>query len=77
MRLLKTRSHTSNRLAMEPETREGKQLKETQTLQQVKSYPSKPCRVPPVWRGGGVKDVSMCICQQLNTFLPLCTIATT
>ena len=29
MRLLKTHSHTSNRLAMEPGTREEKQLKET------------------------------------------------
>ena len=52
MRLLKTHSHTSNGLAMKPETREDKQLKETQTLQQGKSHPSKTCRVPPVWRGG-------------------------
>ena len=37
---------------MEPGTREEKQLKETQTLQ-GKSYPSKTCCVPPVWRGGG------------------------
>ena len=51
MQLLKTHSHTSNRLAMEPGTREEK-LKETQTLQQGKIHPSKPCRVPPVWRGG-------------------------
>ena len=51
MRLLKTHSHTSNGLAMEPGTREEKQLKETQTLQQEKSHPSKTCRVPPVWRG--------------------------
>ena len=36
MRLLKTHSHTSNGLATEPGTREGKQLKETQTLQQGK-----------------------------------------
>ena len=50
--LLKTHSHTSNVLAMEPGTREVKQLKETQTLQQGKSHPSKPCRMPPVWRGG-------------------------
>ena len=55
MRLLKTHSHTSNGLAMEPGTREEKQLKETQTLQQGKSYPSKTCRVPPVWRGGAEK----------------------
>ena len=41
MRLLKTHSHTSsNRLAMEPGTREEKQLKETQTLQQGKRHPS-------------------------------------
>ena len=52
MRLLKTHSHTSNGLAMEPETREEKQLKETQTLQQGNSHPSKTCRVTPVWRGG-------------------------
>ena len=53
MRLLKTHSHTSNGLAMEPGTREEKQLKKTQTLQKGKSHPSKTCRVPPVWRGGG------------------------
>ena len=47
MRLLKTHSHTSNRLAMEPGTREEKQ-----TLQQGNSHPSKTCRMPPVWRGG-------------------------
>ena len=55
MRLLKTHSHTSNGLAMEPGTREEKQLKETQTLQQGKRHPSKTCRVPPVWRGGAEK----------------------
>ena len=55
MRLLKTHSHTSNGLAMEPGTREEKQLKETQTLQQGKSTMSTPCRVPPVWRGGGAE----------------------
>ena len=55
MRLLKTHSHTSNGLAMEPGTREEKQLKETQTPQQGKSHPSKTCRVPPVWRGGAKK----------------------
>ena len=52
MRLLKTHSHTSNGLAMEPETRKEKQLKEVQTLQQGKSHPSTTCRVPPVWGGG-------------------------
>ena len=55
MRLLKTHSHTSNGLAMEPGTREEKQLKETQTLQQGKSHPPKTCHVPPVWRGGAEK----------------------
>ena len=44
MRLLKTHSHTSNGLAMEPGTREEKQLKEMQTLQQGKSHPSTTCR---------------------------------
>ena len=46
MRLLKTHSHTSNSLAMEPGTCEEKQLKKTQTLQQGKRHPSKPaaCR---------------------------------
>ena len=60
MRLLKTHSHTFNRLAMEPRTRKEKQLKETQTLQQGKSHPSKTCRVPPVWRGGGRKGSRTC-----------------
>ena len=41
MRLLKTHSHTSSGLAMEPGIRKEKQLKETQTLQQGKSHPSK------------------------------------
>ena len=45
---------------MEPGTREEKQLKETQTLQQGKSHPSKTCRVPPVWRGGGRKGSKTC-----------------
>ena len=55
-RLLKTPSHTSNGLAMEPGTREGKQLKETQTPQQGKSHPSKPvaCRR---CGGGGQKGL--------------------
>ena len=39
MRLLKTLYHTSTSLAMEPGTREGNQIKETQTLQQGKSHP--------------------------------------
>ena len=60
MRLLKTHSHTSNRLAMEPGTCEKKQLKETQTLQQGKSRPSKTCRVPTVWRGEGRKGSRTC-----------------
>ena len=37
MRLLKTHSHTSNGLVMEPGTREERQLKETQTLHQGKA----------------------------------------
>ena len=40
---------------MKPGTREGKQLKETLTLQQGKIDPSKTRRVPPVWRGGAEK----------------------
>ena len=36
MRLLKTHSHTSNGLAMEPGTHEENQLKETNTLQKGK-----------------------------------------
>ena len=67
MRLLETHFHTSNRLAMEPKTREEKHLEETQSLQQDKSHPikrltrtaggggrkgSRTCRMPPVWRGG-------------------------
>ena len=55
MRLLETHSHTSNGLAMEPRTREEEHLKETQTLQQGKSHPSKTFRVPPVWRGEAEK----------------------
>ena len=64
MRLLKTLSHTSNRLAMEPGTHEEKQLKETQTLQQGKLHPSKPCRVPPVWRGGAEKALEPASCRR-------------
>ena len=40
MRLLKTRSHTSNGLAMAPGTREEKQLKKTQALQQGNQRPA-------------------------------------
>ena len=55
MWLPKTHFPASNGLAMEPGTREEKQLRETQTIQQGKVHPSKPYRVPPVWRGGGEK----------------------
>ena len=55
MRLFKTHSHTSNRLAMEPGTREEKKVNKTKILQQGKSHPSKPCRVPPVFVGGAGK----------------------
>ena len=54
-RILETHSHTSKGLAMEPGTREEKQAKEAQILQQGNSHPSKTCRVPPVWRGGAEK----------------------
>ena len=64
MRLLKTHSHTSNRLAMEPGTPEENQSKETQTLQQSKRHPSKPCRVPPVWRGGAAKALEHAACRR-------------
>ena len=64
MRLLKTHSHTSHRLAMEPGTREEKQLKETQTLLQGKIHPSKTCRVPPVWRGGAEKALEPAACRR-------------
>ena len=49
---------------MEPETREEKQLKETQTLQQGKCHPSKSCRVPPVWRGGAEKALEPAACRR-------------
>ena len=68
MRRLKTHSHTSNGLAMEPGTREEKQLKETKTLQQgkplIKNLPrtagvagggrkgSRTCRIPAGGRKG-------------------------
>ena len=64
MRLLKTHSHTSNRLAMEPGTRGDKQLKEAQTLQQGKSHPSKTCRVPPVWRRAAEKALEPAACRR-------------
>ena len=53
MRLLKTHSHTSNGLAVEPGTREEKQLKETQTLQQGKKPPIKNLPRNVVVAGGG------------------------
>ena len=52
MRLLKTHSHTSNGLAMEPGTREEKQLKDTETLQQGKSPIKNLPRAAGVARGG-------------------------
>ena len=55
MQPLKTHSHTSNGLAMEPGTREKNTWKETQTLQQGKGHSSKTCRVPPVWQRGAEK----------------------
>ena len=64
MRLLKTCSHTPNGLAMEPGTREKKQLKETKTLQQGKRHPSKPCRLQPVWRVGAEKALEAAACRQ-------------
>ena len=54
MRLLKTQSHTSNGLAMEPGKREEKQLKETQTLQQGKPPIKNLSRTAGV-AGGGQK----------------------
>ena len=60
MQLLKAHSHTSNVLAMEPGTREEKQSKKTETLQQGKSHPSTTCRMPPVCRGGGRKGSRTC-----------------
>ena len=64
MRLLKTHSHTSNGLAIEPGTRDEKQLKETQTLKQRKSHPSNTCRMPPVWRGGAEKALEPAACRR-------------
>ena len=66
IRLLKTHSHASNGLAMEPGTREEKQLKETQTLQQGKRHPSKTRRVPPVWRGGEEKGLESAACHRCD-----------
>ena len=53
MRLLKTHSHTSNGLAVEPGTREEKLLKETQTLQQGKSHPHQKTAACRRCAGGG------------------------
>ena len=53
MRLVKTHSHTSNGLAMEPGQSEEEHLKKTQTLYNKANHPIKFCRVLPVWRGGG------------------------
>ena len=53
IRLLKTHSHTSNGLAMEPGKREGKQLRETQTLQQGKP-PFKTLSRTAGVAGGGI-----------------------
>ena len=64
MRILKTHSHTSNRLAMEPGTREKKQLKKTQTLQQGKSHRPKTYRVPPVWRGEAENALKPAACRR-------------
>ena len=55
MRLLKTQSHTSNSLAMEPGKREEKQLKETRTLQQGKPPIQNLSRTAGVAGGGGQK----------------------
>ena len=52
MRLLKTHSHTSNGLVMEPEKREEGQLKETQTLQQGKPLIKNLPRTAGVAGGG-------------------------
>ena len=55
IRLLKTHSHTSNVLAMEPGTREEKQLKETQTLKQSKPPIKNLPRTAGVAGGGAEK----------------------
>ena len=60
MRLLKTHSHTPNGLAMEPGAHEEKQLKEKRRPYNKANHPSKTCRVPPVWRGGGRKGSRTC-----------------
>ena len=57
MRLFKTHSHASSGLAMEPGTREEKLLKETQTLQQDKSHPSKTAAYRRYGGGGAEKDL--------------------
>ena len=53
MRLLKTRSHNSNGLAVEPGKREEKRLKETQTLQQGKPPIKNLSRTAGRVAGGG------------------------
>ena len=65
MRLLKTHSHTSNRLAMEPGTRKEKKLKETQTLQQGKSHPSNTLpHAAGVAGGGAEKALEPAACRR-------------
>ena len=58
MRLLKTHSHTSNGLAMEPGKREEKQLRETQTLQLGKPPIKNMSRTAGVAGGGGSRKGS-------------------
>ena len=65
MRLLKPHSHTSNGLAMEPGTREGKQMKEAQTLQQGKSHPSKTVTYRRCGGEGGRKGSRTCRIPQV------------
>ena len=60
MWLINTHSHTSNGLAMEPGKREGKQLKETQTLQQGKPPIKNLPRTAGGVAGGGKKGSRTC-----------------
>ena len=55
IRLLKTHSHTSNGLAIEPGKREEKHLKEMQTLQQEKPPIKNLSRTAGVAGGGAEK----------------------
>ena len=64
MRLLKTHSHTSNRLAMEPETREEKQLEEPQTLPRGKRHPLNPAACRRCGGGGGDKALEPATCRR-------------